>query len=99
MCFEKKVIYTVEDAKNDSERIYNKVNNMTKIKLKCWIAYCEYAEREENKENAIQFDAYCNIVSPFTYIGHIESGEINCDDIGGKEIAIGIVKEWFGIIN
>lgn len=33
MCFEKKVIYTVEDAKNDSERIYNKVNNMTKIKL------------------------------------------------------------------
>lgn len=97
MLFDKKTKYTVEDAKKESESIYNKVNDMTKIKLKCWIAYCEYARREENEETAMKFEAYCNIVSPFTYIGHIESGEINCEDIGDKETAIAIVKKWFGL--
>jgi hypothetical protein len=91
--------YTLEDAKKDSEKIYNIVNNMTKIQLKCWIAYCEYAYREENREKAIDFDVYCNVVLPSTYIGHIKSGEINCDDIGGKEAAILIVEKWFGITN
>lgn len=47
----------------------------------------------------MDFKVYYDIVSTFTYIGHIESGEINCDDIGGKEPAIEIVKTWFGIVN
>ena len=99
MFFKEKNNYSVEDAKKESESIYNKVNDMTKIKLKCWIAYCEYARKEENKKTAMKFEVYCNIVSPCTYIGHIESGEINCDDIGGKEKAISIVKKWFGLEN
>lgn len=89
---ETKTKYTIEHAKRDFDSIYDRVNNMTKIGLKCWIAYCEYAKREENKDEAMKFDVYCNIVSPSTYIGHIQSGEINCDDIVGKETAITIVK-------
>jgi hypothetical protein len=96
--YKREVIYTVEDAKKDAEAMFaHRINDMTKIKLKCWIAYCEYARREENQKQAMQFDVYCNIVAPYTYMGHINSGEINCDDIGGKEAAILIVKTWFGI--
>jgi hypothetical protein len=89
--------YTVEDAKKDSEAIYNRVNDMTKIKLKCWIAYCIYAKREEYKERAMKFNTYCNFIIPDTCISHIQSGEINCDDLGGKEAAIQIVKTWYGL--
>ena len=89
-------VFTVEDAKEYYKKIYDKVCDMDKIVLKCWIAYCEYARREENAKEAIEYNIYYNAVSFDTYIGHIKSGEINCDDLGGKQAAINIVRTWFG---
>lgn len=93
-----KSVYSLEKVKNNYAELYARVNDFTKIKLKCWVAYSEYMARDEGCVDHLSFDHYCNFVDASLCIGHINSGEIDVTDLGGKDAAIAIVKTWYGIL-
>jgi len=73
--------------------MYNRVNDMTKIKLKCWLQHSE--SRVNNNNPPFKFKAIKKVLYKEDYLSRIKYGMIDCDDLGGKDKAIEIVERWY----
>ncbi|PLS19001.1 hypothetical protein CVD28_00950 [Bacillus sp. M6-12] len=91
----KKKDITIESVRESYQEMYNegRINDMTKIKLKCWLYHSE--SRNKNGNPPFLFENYVHALGKETYLDYIKFGLINCDDIGGKEKANEIVMNWF----
>lgn len=70
-----------------------RVNEMTKIEVKCWVYHSE--SRIKNNNEPFRFDDYSHCLGKQTYLDYIKYNLIDCSDIGGKENAINTVEKWF----
>lgn len=85
---------SMTEINETSKRILSwRVNDMTKIKLKCWIYYAE--SRIKNGNEPIDFDHFTSRFGKQIYLDYIEHNFIDCEDLGGKERAIEVVQKWF----
>jgi hypothetical protein len=85
----------LQDVQNVYDRLYDRVNNMTKIKLKCWLFY--YKSCIESKEETIfGFTTFKRYTTMGYYIDMVNSLTIDCTDLGGQEAGIKIIYEWHG---
>jgi hypothetical protein len=71
-----------------------KTNDMTKIKIKCWVYHSK--SRLKNGNEPFEFNDYIHGLGKDFYLEYIDFGFIDCDDLGGKDKAIEVVKKWFG---
>lgn len=91
----KKPEMTIQSVREDFEQMYNerRINDMTKIKLKCWLYHSE--SRNKNGNPPFLFDNYVHALGKETYLDYIKFGLIDCEDLGGKEKAREVVENWF----
>jgi hypothetical protein len=71
----------------------SKTNDMTKIKIKCWLYHSE--SRTKNNNEPFTFDNYSHALGKQTYLDYIKFNLIDCNEIGGNEKAIQVVENWF----
>lgn len=92
---EKKKELTIESVRETYQEMYNqgRINDMTKIKLKCWLYHSE--SRNKNGNPPFQFDHYVHALDKQFYLEFIEFGLIDCEDLGGKEKAKEIVTNYY----
>lgn len=86
---------TIQSVREEFEQMNNgrHINDMTKIKLKCWLYHSE--SRNKNGNPPFLFSNYVHALGKQTYLEYIQFGLINCDDLGGKEKAKEVVENWF----
>lgn len=87
---------TIEDVRKRAEGMLSnrrRINDMTVIKVKCWLYHSE--SRHKNGNEPFSFDNYVHHLGKETYLSHIEFDMIDCSDIGGKKRAIEIVNRWY----
>lgn len=87
---------TIEDVRKDVEKLLaasNRVNDMTKIRAKCWLYHSE--SRTKNGNQPFTFNTYTHHLNKQIYLCYIEHDLIDCTDLGGKEKAIKIVEKWY----
>jgi len=83
----------LEEVQSDYNSMYNIVNEMTKIKLKCWLQHSQ--SRVNNNNPPFEFETIARVLCKNDYLDRINYGMIDCNDLGGKEMAIEIVERWY----
>ena len=76
------------------EILSSRVNDMTKIEVKCWLYHSE--SRIKNGNEPFTFDNYSHCLGVAVLLDHIKFDLIDVTDLGGKDKAIEIVKRWYG---
>lgn len=84
----------LEEVYKQAEELLNERHHpMTKIEIKCWVYHSE--SRVRNNNEPFTFNNYTHCLDMHTYMTYINSGLIDCSDIGGKEEAQKVVQQWF----
>jgi hypothetical protein len=61
--------------------LYHSVDDMTKVKLKCWLYYCE--SRAKGGKLCIPFGVYIFHMGEADYLSMVRGYTVDCSDIGG----------------
>lgn len=85
-------VLSLEEAKAVFNRLYDKVNGVTKIQLKCWLYYCE--SRDRGGKKAMTFDVYKEKVRMSELIQMIRGYLIDVSDLGGVDEAVSIISKY-----
>ena len=80
---------SLDEAREEYSRLYSIVNDATKIKLKCWLYYCE--SRNEGGKKAMPFGQYKRMITSADCMSFVRGMIIDCSDIGGYERAKEII--------
>lgn len=84
----------ISDVQEEARSVLlSKTNDMTKIKIRCWLYHSE--SRAKNCNEPFTFKNYARSLGKKDYLDYIHYGLIDCQDIGGKEKAIQVVERWF----
>lgn len=83
------------------ETVYEQANNlvskdksvMTAIKTKCWVHHSE--SRVKNGNEPFTYVNFNHRSDKGLYTDYINLNLIDCGDIGGKEVALMHVNNWF----
>lgn len=86
-------LVTLGEAKEMIRAHYPKVNDVTKLKLKCWLYYCE--GRNEGGKDSLPFNQYLQMVSYTQLIEMIRGCVIDVSDLGGKDVALSKLSKWY----
>lgn len=85
---------TFEEVEETAKQmLYQRTNDMTKIKIKCWSYHSK--SRIKNGNEPYSFVEFSHNLGKQTYLDYIEYNLIDCSDIGGKESAIQVIEIWF----
>lgn len=87
-------VLTVEEIHNVANRMLSRnLNDMMKIQMKCWVYHS--VNRIKNGNEPFTLDNFNYKLGMDTFLDYINLGLIDCDDLGGKEKAIEVIKKWF----
>lgn len=85
---------SLTEVKTMAERMLaTRMNDMAKIKVKCWLFHSE--SRAQNNNEPFTFENHSRSLGKEDYLRHIHGDLIDCQDIGGKEKATQVVEKWF----
>jgi hypothetical protein len=84
---------SLEEAKETIESNYAKANTVTKIKLKCWLYYCE--SRNEGGKNGIPFNTYSKMMDYDHYYLMVKGCTIDVSDLGGQAESLKSLSAYF----
>lgn len=80
---------SLDEARDYANIIYQFSDVETKIKLRCWIHFCEC--RHEGGKKGISFNDFLNVAENEHYLGFLRSMLIDCSDLGGVKACIAII--------
>lgn len=84
----------IESVKKSADAMLSsRMNDMSKIEVKCWVYHSE--SRVRNGNEPFTFENYSHCLGATVPIDYIKYDLINVEDLGGKENAIEIVKRWY----
>jgi hypothetical protein len=85
---------TIENARNEYNNTYNRVNPITKVKLKCWINHSE--SRHRNNHEPYTFNTYQHCMRTCDLVEQINLNMIDISDLfdGDKDKLIEYIKCW-----
>jgi hypothetical protein len=86
---------SIEKAVHQFDQLYNQVNDMTKIKLKCWLYYCQ--SRAKGAKTGLSFDNYQRYMQPLDYISMVRGICVDTSDLGGVEPSVAIICAWYNV--
>lgn len=85
---------TIEQVRTMYEDMYSKArHDLIKIQLKAWLYHAE--SRHKNGNPPFTFSNYTHAAGIHPYVDYIRFGLIDCEDIGGKEAAEQLVKNYY----
>jgi hypothetical protein len=80
---------TLDEARDYANIIYGLSDLETKIKLKCWVHFCEC--RHEGGKKSISFDDFQNVANNDYYLMTLRSMLIDCSELGGVRHCIQVI--------
>jgi hypothetical protein len=85
----------LERAIHEFDQLYNQVNAVAKIKMKCWLYYCQ--GRASGGKLCVTFDVYDSHMRAVDYIEMVRGLCVDVSDIGGLDNAVIILCQWYGV--
>ena len=82
-----------EVYKQAKEMLSDKMCDMSKIEVKCWVYHSE--SRVRNGNPPFTFENYSHCLGSSVPLDYIKFDLIDVSDLGGKEAATEIVKRWY----
>jgi hypothetical protein len=86
---------TLAEAKSYYNDLYAFVNDITKVKLKCWLNYCE--GRSEGSKVSMTFTNYINRMKLSDYLQLVRTFVVDCSDIGEVEKVSKLILDWSSV--
>lgn len=84
---------TLQEAKDRFRMLYTGVDDFTRIKLKCWLYYCE--SRAKGSKLCIPFSTYVFHMGESDYLSMVGGYTIDCSDIGGVKKSLDLISESY----
>jgi hypothetical protein len=85
----------LEQVIHESDQLYLQVNDITKIKLKCWLYYGQ--SRASGGKLSLPFDTYDSHMRAIDYLEMVRGFCVDVSDLGGLENSTIIICQWYGI--
>lgn len=85
-------LLSLDEAKEYYNAVYGKASDANKIRLKCWLYYCEC--REKGGKHSIPFDQHRKTLKAVDYLSHVRGRTIDCSDMGGYDKAVDVVINY-----
>lgn len=86
---------TIERVREGYSNTYHLSNEITKLKMKCWLNHSE--SRHKNSNKPFTFLNYISHIRIRDILDHIKLDMIDCEDLGGKEYCISFLKKRMGL--
>lgn len=80
---------TLDEARDYANIIYGLSDVETKIKLKCWVHFCE--GRHKGGKKSISFYDFENVAEKSYYLMTLRSMLIDCSDLGGMKACMQVI--------
>lgn len=85
---------SIEKVRQQAEEMLShRMNDYSKIKVKCWAYHSE--SRIRNGNEPFTFENYSHCLGKDVPLDYIKWDLIDVSDIGGKEKAIEVVNRWY----
>lgn len=85
---------TIEEVRQQAEEMLSRrMNDYSKIEVKCWVYHSE--SRVRNGNPPFTFKNYSHCLGKDVPLDYIKWDLIDVSDIGGKEKAIEVVNRWY----
>lgn len=85
----------IETVRADFEKMYKraKINDMFRIRLKAWLYHSE--SRHKNNNPPFDLEIFVRRMGLKEYSYYVNYGLIDCEDVGGKELALRTIAKWY----
>ena len=84
-----------EVYKKAEDLLSKRMNNYSKILVKCWVYHCE--SRMRNNNPPYTYTQYITALPSSVPMDYVQYDLIDYSDIGTKEEVLGIIQKWWGV--